>query len=94
MEIFPYVRDMLPRKGCWHVNKNRSQSTLTNREKLNSCLWALVWESVPGLSLALIYLPDMCNYLIHGCKVCVAITVLKGNMLVEVLKCVLDFQED
>lgn len=93
--MVPYVRGMQPRRGCRCVNKNRIQSMLTNREKLNRCLWALsIWDSVPGLSLALSYLPDVCDYLIHGCKVCVAINVLKGNMLVEVLKCVLDFQED
>lgn len=53
---------------------------------------SLVWESVPGQALS--YLPDMCDYLIHGCKVCVAVTVLTGTVFVEVLKCVLYFQED
>lgn len=92
--IVEMVRGMQPRRGCQCVNKNRIQSALKNKEKLNRWLWALAWESVPGFSLALSYLPDMCNYLIHGYKVCIAITVLNQNMLVEVLKCILDFQED
>lgn len=94
MEIAPCVRGMQPRRGCQCVNKNRIQSTLTNREKLNSqpCLWALVWECVPGQAFS--YLPDMCDYLIHRCEVCVAVTVLTGTVFVEVPKCVLDFRED
>lgn len=92
MEIVPSVRGMQPRRGCQCVNKIRIQSTLTNREKLNSHVYGPWFGRVSlGKPLATCL---TCDYLIYGCKVCVAVTVLTGTVFVEVLKCVLYFQED